>query len=175
MDGPFPKLCLAVVLSHQDGHHCAVVLLLKAALIRVSDYRLLGASGLLCQVSGQFINCPINEEPTNSGDIKNWAHAESCCQIGRIYRSIYLTVLHMIKQWTMNERFIDITAIWEWCWCIAKKKFNKHMILIICRLKVYTFLYLLFCFDGLALLTLFLYSLLEDFYNSTNIIYIETY
>ena len=36
-------------------------------------------------------------------------------------------------------------------------------------------IYLLFCFDGLALLTLFLYSLLEDFYNSTNIIYIETY
>ena len=58
-------------LPHQDGHHSAVVLLLKAALIQVSDYRLLGASGLLCQVSGQFINCPINEEPTNSGDIKN--------------------------------------------------------------------------------------------------------
>ena len=32
-------------LSHQDGRHSAVVLLLKAALIEVSDYRLLGASG----------------------------------------------------------------------------------------------------------------------------------
>jgi hypothetical protein len=32
------------VLSHQDGHHSAVALLLKAALIQVSDYRLLGAS-----------------------------------------------------------------------------------------------------------------------------------
>jgi hypothetical protein len=32
------------MLSHQDGHHSAVVLLLKAALIQVSDYRLLGAS-----------------------------------------------------------------------------------------------------------------------------------
>jgi hypothetical protein len=38
-------LCPAVALSHQDGHHSAVALLLKAALIQVSDYRLLGASG----------------------------------------------------------------------------------------------------------------------------------
>jgi hypothetical protein len=45
LDGPFPKLCPAVVLSHQDGRHSAVALLLKAALIQVSDYRLLGASG----------------------------------------------------------------------------------------------------------------------------------
>jgi hypothetical protein len=41
LDGPFPKLCPAVALSHQDGHHSAVALLLKAALIQVSDYRLL--------------------------------------------------------------------------------------------------------------------------------------
>ena len=45
LDGPLPKLCPAVVLSHQDGCHSAVALLLKAALIQVSDYRLLGASG----------------------------------------------------------------------------------------------------------------------------------
>jgi len=45
LDGPFPKLCLAVTLSHQDGRYSAVALLLKAALIQVSDYRLLGASG----------------------------------------------------------------------------------------------------------------------------------
>ena len=45
LDGPLPKLCPAVALSHQDGHHSAVALLLKAALIQVSDYRLLGASG----------------------------------------------------------------------------------------------------------------------------------
>jgi hypothetical protein len=38
-------LCQAVALSHQDGCHSAVALLLKAALIQVSDYRLLGASG----------------------------------------------------------------------------------------------------------------------------------
>jgi hypothetical protein len=38
-------LCLAVTLSHQDGCHSAVALLLKAALIQVSDYSLLGASG----------------------------------------------------------------------------------------------------------------------------------
>jgi hypothetical protein len=46
MDGPLPKVCPAVALSRQDGHHSAVVLLLKAALIQVIDYRLLGASGL---------------------------------------------------------------------------------------------------------------------------------
>jgi hypothetical protein len=39
------KMCPAVALSHQDGCHSAVALLLKAALIQVSDYRLLGASG----------------------------------------------------------------------------------------------------------------------------------
>jgi len=33
------------MLSHQDGCHSAVALLLKEALIQVSDYRLLGASG----------------------------------------------------------------------------------------------------------------------------------
>jgi hypothetical protein len=35
------------VLSHQDGHHSAVALLLKAALIQMSDYMLLGASGFI--------------------------------------------------------------------------------------------------------------------------------
>ena len=44
LDGPLPKLCPAVGLSHQYGHHSAVALLLKAALIQVSDYRLLEAS-----------------------------------------------------------------------------------------------------------------------------------
>jgi hypothetical protein len=47
LDGPLPKLCPAVTLSHKDGRHSAVPLLLKAALIQVSDYRLLGASGFL--------------------------------------------------------------------------------------------------------------------------------
>jgi hypothetical protein len=41
LDGPLPKWCPAVALSHQDGRHSAVALLLKAALIQVSDYRLL--------------------------------------------------------------------------------------------------------------------------------------
>ena len=50
MDGPLPKLCPAVTLSHQVGRHSAVALLLKAALIQVSDYRLLGASGLINKV-----------------------------------------------------------------------------------------------------------------------------
>jgi hypothetical protein len=47
LDGPLPKLCPTVALSRQDGRHSAIVLLLKAALIQVSDYRLLGASGFL--------------------------------------------------------------------------------------------------------------------------------
>jgi hypothetical protein len=46
LDGPLPKLCPAVALSHQDGCYSAVALLLKAALIQVNDYRVLGASGL---------------------------------------------------------------------------------------------------------------------------------
>jgi hypothetical protein len=45
LGGPFPKVCPAVTLSHQNGRHSAVALLLKAALIQVSDYRLMGASG----------------------------------------------------------------------------------------------------------------------------------
>jgi hypothetical protein len=40
LDGPLPKLCPAVTLSHQDGRHSSVALLLKAALIQVSDCRL---------------------------------------------------------------------------------------------------------------------------------------
>jgi hypothetical protein len=40
LDGPFPKLCPAVALYHQDGRHSAVALLLKAALIQVSDQNL---------------------------------------------------------------------------------------------------------------------------------------
>jgi hypothetical protein len=47
LDSPLPKLCPAVALSRQDGRHSAVALLLKAALIQVSDYRLLGASGFV--------------------------------------------------------------------------------------------------------------------------------
>jgi hypothetical protein len=47
LDGPLPKLCLAFALSHQDGRHSAVALLLKAALIQVSGFRLLGASGFI--------------------------------------------------------------------------------------------------------------------------------
>jgi hypothetical protein len=45
LDGPLAKWCPAVALSRQDGRQSAVALLLKAALIQVSDYRLLGASG----------------------------------------------------------------------------------------------------------------------------------
>jgi hypothetical protein len=51
LDGPLPKLCQAVALSRQDGNHSAVALLLKAALIQVSDYRLLAASGFLSSIT----------------------------------------------------------------------------------------------------------------------------
>ena len=59
LDGPLPKLCPAVALSHLDSRHSAVALLLKAALIQVSDYRLLGTSGLALfttRTSIQIIN-----------------------------------------------------------------------------------------------------------------------
>jgi hypothetical protein len=58
LDGPLPKLCPAVTLSNQDGHHSAVALLLKAALIQVSDNRLLGASGCtILSVSVKMFTC----------------------------------------------------------------------------------------------------------------------
>ena len=50
MDGSLPKWCPAVALSRQDGRHSAVALLLKAALIQLSNYRLLGASGCYIHV-----------------------------------------------------------------------------------------------------------------------------
>jgi hypothetical protein len=50
------------VLSHQDGCRSAVALLLKAALIQVSDYRLLGASGFYIDGRG----------PSNGYFIKVW-------------------------------------------------------------------------------------------------------
>jgi hypothetical protein len=43
--GHFQLWELFCTLSHQDGHHSAVALLLKVSLIQVSDYRLLGTSG----------------------------------------------------------------------------------------------------------------------------------
>ena len=46
----------AVALSHQDGCHSAVALLLKAALIQVSDYRLLGASGYFARLHCNLLN-----------------------------------------------------------------------------------------------------------------------
>jgi hypothetical protein len=58
LDGPLPKWCPAVALSRQDGRHSAVALLLKAALIQVSDYRLLGASGLSLY---RFVTLEIHE------------------------------------------------------------------------------------------------------------------
>jgi hypothetical protein len=57
-----PKLCPTVALSHQDGHHSAVALLLKAALIQVSDYRLLGDSGFFFQQSLVEIGSVVSEE-----------------------------------------------------------------------------------------------------------------
>jgi hypothetical protein len=59
LDGPLPNLYSAVALSHQDGHHSAVALLLKAALIQVSDYRLLGASGLIHLCTKKKVKHPL--------------------------------------------------------------------------------------------------------------------
>jgi hypothetical protein len=54
LDGPLPKWCPAVALSRQVGRHSAVALLLKAALIQVSDYRLLSRGLTLHTVVGHF-------------------------------------------------------------------------------------------------------------------------
>jgi hypothetical protein len=43
-----PKWCPAVALSRQDGHHSAVPLLLKAALIQVSDGSLVPIYNAAC-------------------------------------------------------------------------------------------------------------------------------
>jgi hypothetical protein len=69
LDGPLAKWCPTVALSRQDGSHSAVALLLKAALIQVSDYRLLGASGYLQDMNDKMthplitlvlVSIPIN-------------------------------------------------------------------------------------------------------------------
>jgi hypothetical protein len=60
LDGSFPKLCSAVALSHQDGRHSAVALLLKADLIQVSDYRL-----LLCEFPiGSYVKLSSTVKPS---------------------------------------------------------------------------------------------------------------
>jgi hypothetical protein len=56
------------MLSHQDGHHSAVALLLKAALIQVSDYRLLGVSCCMTySMSNSFIKKEVIQIKFNSG------------------------------------------------------------------------------------------------------------
>ena len=60
LDGPSPKLCLAVTLSNQDGCHSVIALLLKAALIQVCDYRLLGGSGFIVYLLQHFICIFVN-------------------------------------------------------------------------------------------------------------------
>jgi hypothetical protein len=56
LNGPLPKWCPAVALSRQDCHHSAVPLLLKAALIQVSDYRLLDFVQIDCRCHGNGQN-----------------------------------------------------------------------------------------------------------------------
>jgi hypothetical protein len=77
LDGPLPKLCPAVTLSHQDGHHSAVALLLKAALVHVSDYRLLGASGYLL-IKQNVLNILYNYMVEMNIDIQDCSQYDSC-------------------------------------------------------------------------------------------------
>jgi hypothetical protein len=90
------NLCPAVTLSHQDGRHSAVALLLKAALIQVSDYRLLGASCLFTKcISVMFIAVQISwseggttrhnfgTEPSNDYLIKVWFQLSNWFQTRR--------------------------------------------------------------------------------------------
>jgi hypothetical protein len=57
LGGPLPEMWPAVRPFDQDGLHSAVALLLKAALIQVSDYRLLGTSG--SRIYSVFLNAVI--------------------------------------------------------------------------------------------------------------------
>jgi hypothetical protein len=54
-------------LSHQDGHHSAFALLLKAALIQVSDCRLLGASGFSETTTLLESKQCMNNQPCDAG------------------------------------------------------------------------------------------------------------
>jgi hypothetical protein len=73
LDGPLPKWCPAVALSRQDGRHSAVALLLKAVLIQVSDYRLLGASGSTFAFSGEITLLNLFSILVLVGDgVANW-------------------------------------------------------------------------------------------------------
>jgi hypothetical protein len=69
LDGPLPKWCPAVALSRQDGRHSAVALLLKAALIQVSDYRLLGASGFIKMFSILILSSYISKTIRERGKV----------------------------------------------------------------------------------------------------------
>jgi hypothetical protein len=96
LDGPLPKLCPAVVLSRQDGHHSAVALLLKAALIQVRDYRLLGASGFLsCDVWSDFYTMyfifKTAKIPCGMATIKNKPRVDEQCSNSQIIIVIQIT------------------------------------------------------------------------------------
>jgi hypothetical protein len=70
LDGPLPKLCPAVALSHQDGCHSAVALLLKAALIQVSDYRLLGGSDhILVAIASILVTVNVKSLIATHGEV----------------------------------------------------------------------------------------------------------
>jgi hypothetical protein len=86
LDGPLPKLCPAVALSHQDGHHSAVALLLKAALIQVNDYRLMGASWPSWS-KGRTAGHIFGREPSNDYFIK---------------------IVFLLSKWFQTRRFFKV-------------------------------------------------------------------
>jgi hypothetical protein len=63
------------VLSQHDGCRSAVALLLKAALIQVSDYRLLGASGLSTQLqivdNAKYLGLTISKNLSWNNHVNN--------------------------------------------------------------------------------------------------------
>jgi hypothetical protein len=89
LDGPPPKLRLVVLPSDQDGHHSAVALLLKAALIQVSEYRLLGAYVKLSTVvqpswsEGGTTRRNFGKGPFNDYFIKVWFQLSNWFQTRR--------------------------------------------------------------------------------------------
>jgi hypothetical protein len=84
------------MLSHQDGHHSAVALLLKAAMIQVSDYRLLGASCLMIKL--QLVNADIIDD-TDTITSRFFRKSFNCRYNPRMDYAFCLLTLKSSEKW----------------------------------------------------------------------------
>jgi hypothetical protein len=89
-------LCPAVALSHQDGRHSVVALLLKAALIQVSDYRLLGASGFITYNKMKKYIGPSWSKGRTAGHIF-WREPSN---------DYFIKILFLLSKWFQTRTFL---------------------------------------------------------------------